>query len=339
MFWDPPYGVTEWPWDVVLSKEQLEKVLLGLKVINHNVDYQMFMYNHFLQVPLVHDVLVAAGAQTVHPIFVSKPQQNVTGVNTYIFNTEIVVRATFSATRANVVFQTMNANPLMRHNAIMVPNTPKLKNPATGQVINTTQKSPQFAELMTARHCRPGGNVLVLGGGAGGDADGAIRQGANVVIFESDPDQCAAMMAKYQGWKDAGSFDNPEHPCHTPNESLFVPASMPRMAKDGTDRFIEGVDLCAAVLLSDMPAEEKAPKKAKAKAKAKSPHKSKSKAEVEEPDVKCAACGQLKEGASVQQCAKCKVVCHVECMDPQHAGDKAPLVCSKACMDRPVPKK
>jgi hypothetical protein len=62
-------------------------------------------------------------------------------------------------------------------------------------MINPTQKPVTSSYRFGKLFCRPGGNALVMGCGAGGDVFGLVAAGLNVVAFESDPVQTATVQA------------------------------------------------------------------------------------------------------------------------------------------------
>jgi hypothetical protein len=55
--------------------------------------------------------------------------------------------------------------------------------------INGSLEIHIFVTASSTTHAQPGGNVLILGGGAGGDAEGALLAGCNVFVVEKDPAQ------------------------------------------------------------------------------------------------------------------------------------------------------
>ena len=72
-----------------------------------------------------------------------------------------------------------------------------------GEVINDCQKPIELARLLISNHISPGGNVLVLGSGAGGEVLGAVAAGCNVVCVEKDEKQYNGLIAHLVKTKNA----------------------------------------------------------------------------------------------------------------------------------------
>lgn len=61
---------------------------------------------------------------------------------------------------------------------------------------NKAEKPWQLCHTICRRYCPPGGNVLILGPGFGGDLEGALRAGCNVVAVEKNEFQFKASCAR-----------------------------------------------------------------------------------------------------------------------------------------------
>jgi hypothetical protein len=227
IFWDPAYVLGLADWDVLLDKDELKRVSLGLKIINDVTDYQIFMYNHYTQLALAAEVFKEDGASTVHPMFVYKANQNMTGTKCYIYSVETVIRAVFGKP-AEQTFIVSDQNPLLRHNLIMVGSVNKFVDPQSLEVVNPTEKPPQMAEKMWSRHGVHGGWALVLCSGAGGDVLGLVRAGANVMCIDKDEKQCASLVGRLRAIAAAGPADRTNVVLFPPNEKVFVPARILR---------------------------------------------------------------------------------------------------------------
>jgi hypothetical protein len=89
----------------------------------------------------------------------------------------------------------MPADPRERHNLLTVPHVTAFALDASQQKINAAEKPRALAHFFLDHYCPVGGNVLVIGAGAGGDVFGALDGGANVVAVERDPVQFNAFPA------------------------------------------------------------------------------------------------------------------------------------------------
>lgn len=61
---------------------------------------------------------------------------------------------------------------------------------------NPAEKPPQLMEKICSRYCPPGGTVLIIGPGFGGDLEGALRAGCNVVAVEKNKFQYKAVCTR-----------------------------------------------------------------------------------------------------------------------------------------------
>ena len=91
--------------------------------------------------------------------------------------------------------QCLPTDPRKRHNFFSCPSVTTLYQKDIGGPINPCQKPIQLSRQLIANHCPPGGNVLVIGFGAGGEVEGAIAAGCNVVGVEYDLTQFNAFTA------------------------------------------------------------------------------------------------------------------------------------------------
>ena len=336
VIWDPTYGILslkDAPWDTLLTPEQMNATFMGLKVLAGGRPFQLIMYNHYLQLGVAHQCMVDHGFHTIHPMVVYKPNQNTTGVRTYIHACEFALRGTSNTTVANAVFNAP-ANPMQRHNLVMVDNPAKLKNTVGGKNVNNTEKPPQFAELMTERHTLPGQTVLILGGGAGGDARGVLRSKRSAVIMEKDPEQVLAMLALFRAFKAEGCIGKSNHMLNPQNEKAYGPGYIIRNDDPAEDLFLSGFPTsvlqnakewkASQAKVSEVKAVE-----AKAAPKAKSAKKASSSAPAKAAavDANCPSCGELLSDKPVQPCDLCSMILHDECRIPFRENSLCSAVC------------
>jgi hypothetical protein len=83
----------------------------------------------------------------------------------------------------------MNPDPRQRHNFIECKAITSYLKDAEHNKLNPCQKPPELAQWLVKNHCNPGSWVLVLGAGAGGEVEGALKAGCNVVAVENDKRQ------------------------------------------------------------------------------------------------------------------------------------------------------
>jgi hypothetical protein len=107
------------------------------------------------------------------------------------------------------------ANPLMRHNFIYGQTKRRPHIAPDSLPINPCQKPLYVSELFAKTFCAPNSVALVVGAGAGGDVEGFIKAGVNVIAFESDKrqvDALAAVWTKYESLASAGKNPWPKNP-------------------------------------------------------------------------------------------------------------------------------
>ena len=104
----------------------------------------------------------------------------------------------------------MSSNPSERHNVIVGATQRKLHKRANGSPVNQYQKPPYLARSLAKAWLPPGSTIIVGGVGAGGDVEGLISAGMNVIGFENDSEQTntiSTVWTKYESdFKSTGKF-------------------------------------------------------------------------------------------------------------------------------------
>ena len=90
--------------------------------------------------------------------------------------------------------------PRERTNVIDLPTVSTLAKDIGGNIINVTEKPPELIEWLLGMWCKKGGNILIVGTGAGGCLKGALRSGYNVVGVENDEKQYNQLYANMNQW-------------------------------------------------------------------------------------------------------------------------------------------
>ena len=188
MLWfDATMGLKKGDWDVKWSKEQFETLFRQMDASSTNRNY-MVVVNMW---PADNHILVGAlrecGFRHEKCITWYKINQNREGTKEVICATEFYWFAFRSTQRGTPFF--MPANPMQRHNILVGPtNSTYHKNKAGGK-INQTQKPPYVSREIAKAFLEPGSTVIVVGIGAGGDVEGLVSAGMNVIGFEMDAEQ------------------------------------------------------------------------------------------------------------------------------------------------------
>ena len=92
----------------------------------------------------------------------------------------------------------VNKDPRKRHNFIQQSGPRSYVKTISGEVLNQAQKPRFLMNKIVSEHVPLGGNVLVVGAGAGGDVMGALDAGCNVVAVESNKLQYSYLQATLQ---------------------------------------------------------------------------------------------------------------------------------------------
>jgi hypothetical protein len=190
-----PYGLDVHEWDKKLTKDQFVAMLRNVRAINVKENYNIAFYCHWTQASHLNDWLMGEGYTNVRVVYVYKHRQNQTGLG-FINAVEMMVVAT-QGTWQTLMFP--DKNPQRRHNLMLTSlNRIKVKDCA-GKTVNTTEKPIMTSYNFGMIHAPPGGSVLVLGSGCGGDAVGFLTRGLNVTAVDKDPAQVQALWSRVQG--------------------------------------------------------------------------------------------------------------------------------------------
>ena len=88
----------------------------------------------------------------------------------------------------------MSANPTERHSMAVGGTMRRLHKRSNGNSVNAYQKPPYLSRHIVKSRLAPGSTVVVAVSG-GGDVEGLISAGMNVVGFENDLEQCKELLS------------------------------------------------------------------------------------------------------------------------------------------------
>ena len=96
-------------------------------------------------------------------------------------------------------------HPEGRQNIISVSSVPQNKKHRyiDGSVVNVAQKPPEIARRFAHDFCPSTHEVLIVGGGAGGDVEGCVYAHRNVTVLEKDPRQYEHLCTMVMGLEQA----------------------------------------------------------------------------------------------------------------------------------------
>ena len=192
VFWDMPYGLLVAPWDVLLTDVEVEEFFKQVAVINRARNHTMVLSINCKDYGRMWTFMTQNGYSDIHPLYVYKPQQNMTGMG-WIFAVEQMIVG-YKGGIQNCAVTFVDNHPLFRHNLFFgLQVGSKLKYVGEDEEVNTTQKNPNVASFIGRILCKVGSSALVIGAGSGSEVVGLARVGVQVVALEKDPKQFVAL--------------------------------------------------------------------------------------------------------------------------------------------------
>ena len=199
MFFDAPFGLGRESWDdEMLDAKDWGLMINKVKGLARLPDCQFILQHRIDGVPAYKKEMSDAGLKNVCTWFWYKPGQNqanvqvVQAVETLTIGSHVVDAQRFPW-EANPDY----TNPLNRHNMVEVRSVTKRLRNVQGQVVNQHENPPGLMAAFVDRFGNQGCTILVIGGGAGGDAIGALTQvGATVICLEPDKAQFPHLAAR-----------------------------------------------------------------------------------------------------------------------------------------------
>ena len=191
---DSPYALTQETWDVQLTATFLDTMLKQVDASQTGNNTIVLIWHKPTDSNLVKTALLQRMYQEFTHLYWHKPgHQSQTAVNTFTSTVEMATIA-FNPAKPNLPMH-MERDPRDRHNFVEIPSVTKYFRDANGVVINPCQKPRELMAWVCHRLVPVGGNVLVLGFGAGGEILGCVDARVNVVGVEADERQFVATQA------------------------------------------------------------------------------------------------------------------------------------------------
>jgi hypothetical protein len=200
LYMDAPFGHKLAKWDVLWDKDGYADLFRQMDASSTNRNYivlinQMSGTAHHLK-----EALDEVGFKAAKDIVWYKTTQNREGCNHLIYATENIWQA-YRQTIKGVKLH-MPDSPYKRHNIIIGPTNTSYHKHDDGSKINPTQKPPYLARELAKAYLQPGANVILVGCGAGGDLEGLVAAGMNVVAFEKDTTQFDALLPIWTAYQE-----------------------------------------------------------------------------------------------------------------------------------------
>lgn len=197
-----PYGVLkDTEWDKLFTGPMMDQALKQFAAVNEAPAYTVFLYHDYRQAGFVHDHLKAYNYTFVQPVYWYKNNQNVSGPNNILTSAvETCTVARFvNGQPKNLEMQLrLDSDPVKRHNHIESKTNSEYLKYENGETVNPTQKPLAPGVWFLSRFVRPGGTVVIVGCGAGGEIAACLELGINCVAIDTDEEQLRAVA----GWLD-----------------------------------------------------------------------------------------------------------------------------------------
>jgi hypothetical protein len=197
VIFDIPWGMMEAAWDVQMTLEELVGVIRQVGVCQDHLDnnFTFVIWHQSSDTKMVHDAFKSQNYKNITDFYWHKEGHKGNQMQRAL--TPAIECATIAHYKSlnDCTVRNMPPDPRERHNLISVPHITSFALDANQKKINAAEKPRALAKFFVDHYCPLGGNVLVIGAGAGGDVFGALDGGANVVAVERDPAQFTAFYA------------------------------------------------------------------------------------------------------------------------------------------------
>ena len=194
-----PYGVTDEPWDELLTDDNLGRILKQFNASKRSIECFVFLWHKPDQTLMVVETLKKNGFQECQHIYWHKKDQNSPTPQTSYTSSVEMGSIAFSPNRAKVPFN-MSKSARERHNFIDLPSITTYHKDVNGERVNTCQKPSGLMKWLIGNHCPPHSTVLVVGAGSGGEVQGALEAGCNVIAVEQDERQYKLLQKIAMEW-------------------------------------------------------------------------------------------------------------------------------------------
>jgi hypothetical protein len=209
LYIDSPYGLGYEDWDKKsFDVQDYRSMFKQMEAITSMENYIAVVWSTRDNGALVKQAMVEQSFKYTQEVSWYKYNQNQEGTQNLVNSLEHCTIG-FREGRKSVPWF-MSPNPSLRHNLAVGGTQRKLHKRTNGHPVNQYQKPPYLARSIAKAWLPPGSTVVVGDVGAGGDVEGFISAGMNVIGFENDTEQTtplAAVWNKYESdFKSHGKF-------------------------------------------------------------------------------------------------------------------------------------
>ena len=194
LYIDAPYGLRYATWDhKKFDSADYIRLFKQMAAMTDRDNWIAVVWSDHFSLPDVNKAMLEQNFKNTNNVFWYKFNQNQEGTHNL---TNAVESGTvgFKDGRKSVPWY-MSANPTERHNLAVGGTMRRLHKRANGTPVNVYQKPPYLSRSLVKSWLAPGSTVVVGGVGAGGDVEGLISAGMNVIGFENDLEQCKELIS------------------------------------------------------------------------------------------------------------------------------------------------
>jgi hypothetical protein len=190
IFMDMPRGKVDKPYDVLMDKEALKKVLLMAKMMNENEAYGVSVMCYWLQTGEVHAVFGELEIKDIQPYYwmqtiYDEPLSKRKGLYHNGVNTGVIG---FFPSLMEFQKKPMTINSSMWNYTMTEVEVAKVVDDS-GNDVNAHELPYDVWSPLLESYVPPGGTALIIGAGVGGEMVACIKAGVNVVVIEKDNTQ------------------------------------------------------------------------------------------------------------------------------------------------------
>lgn len=195
IFSDKPYNITDEPWEYQLTRECLIDELKQVDCVQRAASSVISFMHKPEDSLIVREALIERGYTGLQNFYWhKKDHHSPTHLQSLTSSVEMGTIAYFPS--RNKVNWNAEPDPRKRHNFFECKAVTDYLTDDAGRAINVCEKPPELIQWLIRHHVKPGGRVLILGFGAGGDVMGVVDAKLNVTAVESDRRQFDAVQAR-----------------------------------------------------------------------------------------------------------------------------------------------
>jgi len=207
------YPLSEYPWDVPEDNPLAIGDVLTKAAANNAISFTIIIVCNVHQSKLYTDVLRSCSYDDIDELTWCKSTvggRNPAPNERWVHATEHVITARspkkVGVTRPKADYRNDGENAKARYNFFFGPDLRTKLRTVQNKVVNPYQRPDWLASSLAAPFVKPFGTAVVFGAGAGGDVQGLLDLGLNVIALEKDQGQYEQLSAALYTYEPKKSF-------------------------------------------------------------------------------------------------------------------------------------